>query len=105
MSPSTIATRALKAIVLVIAGLGTLAAALIGAFLTTVVSGHVTSVYALTSLVWVVTLLAMLAGLALLMKRLAWPWRAALGVCLLAGSFMLLPRHGCGDEPPARSSC
>ncbi|PTT84146.1 hypothetical protein DBR42_15380 [Pelomonas sp. HMWF004] len=105
MNPSPIATRALKAIVLMIAGLGSLAAALMVAFLTTALSGLVTSVHALTALMGLMTLLATLAALAVLMKRLTWRWRAAVGVLLLAGSFMLLPRHGCGPELPARTGC
>ena len=105
MSQSSVATRALKAVVHVIAGVGALAAALTLAFLITVLFGRVTSVYALTALVWVITCLATLTGSALVMKRLVWPWRAALGVLLLAVSFVLLPHHNCVEEPSARTGC
>jgi polyferredoxin len=105
VSPSPIAKRAVKALVLVIAGLGALAAALMVAFLSTALSGLVTSSHALPVLVWGISCLATLAGLALVMKRLAWPWPAALGVLLLAGSFLLLPQNDCGAEPSARASC
>lgn len=105
MRSSPIAKRTLKALVLVIAGLGTVTAALMAAVLSAALSGLVDSGDTLPMLTWGLTCLATLVGLALVMKRLAWPWRPALGVLLLAGSFMLLPRPHCGAEPPERTGC
>lgn len=90
-----------KLATLLVAGVGVLSASLTLAMLTTVLLGS----HDFGWLLFPFITLLLIAVWILLLKRLAWRWRAIAGLLLLAGSFMLLPRPTCATTSTPQAGC
>jgi hypothetical protein len=49
--------------------------------------------------------LGVCAAFGFFLVRVAWPWRAVIGIALIAGSFLLLPRPTCAAEQQSNVEC
>jgi len=103
---STVAFQSVmgKAAALALAGGGALAVSALAAMYVVMLCGRAVSGWIALALFAFVALAA-LAALSTVLKRLIWSGRAALGVLLLAGSFLLLPRPTCAAEPSSQVGC
>lgn len=87
-----------------LAGAAALAVSLIAAFYAVALCGSSLRGTAISVVFGTVSLL-MLAVLGYAFRKLSWPLRALVGVALLAGSFLLLPRPACAAKPQATTNC
>jgi hypothetical protein len=88
----------------VLAGIGALvAAALVGAYTLAIGAPHLREGQAIAVFVGVALLALALLGLAI--WRLPHFAKAALGILLLAASFLLLPRPSCAQDKPGTVDC
>lgn len=87
-----------------LAGAAALAVSLLAAFYAVVLCGRLVDDRAI-SVVFGLVALAMLAALGYGFRKLSWPLRAVVGVALLAGSFLLLPRPVCAEASQTTTDC
>jgi hypothetical protein len=87
-----------------VAGLGALTvSALAGIYAVVLCAGSIQGVAA--NWLFLAVVLTALICLGLALSRLSWSWRAVVGVLLVAGGFMLLPRPSCAAEPESHVEC
>lgn len=103
MSPSRIGIRTGQAITLVVAGLGALVASLCLAMLVTMCC--TSAIGASAGLVFIPVAVASFVAAAVVLKRRGWTGRVALGVLLVAGILLMMPRPMCAAESQTHMPC
>ncbi|WP_157214650.1 hypothetical protein [Polaromonas sp. CF318] len=93
-----------KAATVTIAGAAAVVVSLLAALYAVMLCGSALGGTAI-GVVFGLVALAMLVALGYGFWRLSWPLRALVGIALLAGSFLLLPRPTCAAKPQATIDC
>jgi len=101
MNVSTRIRPVVKLATLLVAGIGVLSASLLLAMLTTMLLGA----QDVARMLFPFVTLLLIAALTLMLKRLAWRWRAVAGLLLLTCSFMLSPRPICATASTPQTGC
>lgn len=104
MSLKPYATLAGKAVAAFLSGIGALvASALFGMYVILLCAGPLGNVA--TGVLFAGVVLLVLTALVLGLRKLSWTWRAAIGVLLIAGSFLVLPRPTCAAHTQSNEGC
>lgn len=101
VKPLPVARSIAKFAGLIVGGTGVLAASLLVSIYAMVLCGGGLAALVLFPIVALLTAVALIFAMA----RLRWPWRPVVGVLLLAGCFLLLPRPSCARAYTTQADC